>query len=98
LFRATLFIDQATDVDGLILDFRKRCSRANLPDAKRDVLLEQVVATVRQLADHGREVTTVGGSLNLTRTIKDNGYSVEIRVGFGRRPSLIHRLFRSLRG
>jgi len=97
LFRATLHLDQTTDVDDLLRNFRLRCSRAEFPERARDVLVDQVAATVQQLADRGREVAAVGGALSLTRTIEDIGYKVEIRAGFGHRPSLFDKLKSVLR-
>ena len=90
MFRATIRIDDSTDIASTLNDFRHRCTAGGVKDAT--TLVTQVEHAISDFAQRGAQLAAVGSQLHVEKSFEGHDYKVAIKAHFGAKPSFRSKL------
>jgi hypothetical protein len=98
VFRATVKANESTDVDSEVKHLRQACETAGVAPTAIDLLIYETRQLLTQLVERGKQFSSQGSQIQVTRDVVGDGYAVKLVFGAGIRPSLWERLAKIVRG
>lgn len=98
MFKATLHADERTDAAAEAATIRARAEKAGLKAPQIDLMHAEVSAVLAELVETARQAAALGSQISATRTLKGEGYAINLSLRGNDKRSFFSKLFDSLRG
>ena len=98
MLKATVRIDQHTNVADTIRRLEERAASGDLSPDALHMVLEQSRRLIEDFFERGMRLTEIGSQMNISQTIDGPGYLIAIHARFGSKESLWERIAAFLRG
>lgn len=98
MFKATLHADERTDPVAEAATIRARAEKAGLKAPQLDFLHAEVSAVLAELVETARQTAALGSQITATRTLKGEGYAINLSLRGNDKRSLLSKVFDSVRG
>lgn len=92
MFRATVELDQHTDVEETLRHLEERAKSSHIEAGDVDSVLTQTRVVVQEFFDRGMSLVQTGSQMRASRTLEGPGYSIRINARFGIRESIWDRV------
>ena len=83
VFKASVTIDQNTDVDSVIRGLSQRSESGGLAPDSREFILGQSQKVIEDFFDRGTALIKLGSQMSASQNIDGPGYSISIKARFG---------------
>lgn len=98
MLRARIEASTETDVELEMARLRTLCYSAHISAQDIDRILTDAGSTLTDLVSRGRELSDIGSTMSVSRTIAGDGYEVLLLFDAGIRKGFFARLLDSVRG
>jgi len=93
MFRASVEIDQDSDIDAVVNSVTEQATNRGVQRAEIQEILGHLRQQVEPIVDRGKNLFAMGSKMSVNTVVKGTGYEITVKARFGIRDSFWRRLF-----